>query len=159
LSRVYDRLIRLPVSTVLARALLLAWQVRPGRGLRVRGFLRLHLDGTLSLGEDVRINSGARNYVGIERRLSIWVKSGAEVFIGNRVGILNSTIIAFKSVEILDDVFIGGGCQIYDTDFHPLTPELRADPLAQAVARPIRIGPRAFVGASCLILKGVTIGE
>ena len=45
--------------------------------------------------------------------------------IGDEVGISNSTIISSKCVRIGAQAFIGGGCSIYDTDFHELHPEDR----------------------------------
>ena len=49
---------------------------------------------------------------------------------------------------------------MYTTDFHSLDPQIRAsaeDTLHKACA-PVRICEGAFIGAHCIILKGVTIG-
>ena len=54
---------------------------------------------------------------------------------------------------------IGGDCDIYDTDFHELTPEARENRDGSVGKAPVTIGPRAFVGAGSRVLKGVTIGE
>jgi acetyltransferase-like isoleucine patch superfamily enzyme len=64
-----------------------------------------------------------------------------------------------KSVRILRETFVGGGTRIYDTDFHQLESEDRILNRGPVPVAPVVIGPRAFVGGHCTILKGVTIGE
>lgn len=55
---------------------------------------------------------------------------------------------------------IGGGTCIYDTDFHPLSPEDRlADKNENTVNSPVVIESNVFIGANSTILKGVTIGK
>ena len=53
---------------------------------------------------------------------------------------------------------IGGGTNIYDTDFHPIQIEARHanQPANNA---PITICDNAFIGGHTTILKGVTVGE
>ena len=83
---------------------------------------------------------------------------GAVLEIGNNVGISGSTINATTRVYIGDNVLIGSGCLITDTDSHPLSPvdrEKKIDPKS----KPISIERNVFIGARSIILKGVTIGE
>lgn len=54
---------------------------------------------------------------------------------------------------------IGGGCDIYDTDFHELAPGDREKRTGLVGRGKVTIGPHAFVGAGSRVLKGVTIGE
>jgi acetyltransferase-like isoleucine patch superfamily enzyme len=105
------------------------------------------------------MNSGAANYVGIDRRVSFWVGPGASVSIGDGCAISNSTFVSLASISILHDTFIGGGCEVFDSDFHPLDADERIANSVAAPVGPVEIGPRAFVGAGCMILKGVRIGE
>jgi acetyltransferase-like isoleucine patch superfamily enzyme len=80
--------------------------------------------------------------------------------IGRNVGLSGTTIVCARSVTIEDDVYIGGGCNIYDTDFHSISPEARlARPDSTVKTAPILIKRRSFVGAHTTILKGVVIGE
>jgi acetyltransferase-like isoleucine patch superfamily enzyme len=79
--------------------------------------------------------------------------------IGNGAGISSSTIVALEDISIGDQVFIGGDCKIYDTDFHQLQPQARLQNIGRVPSAPIRIGPRAFIGGHCIILKGVSVGE
>jgi acetyltransferase-like isoleucine patch superfamily enzyme len=119
----------------------------------------LTVHGALRIGAAVRINSGRENYVGIDRRLSIWVAPGAEVVIHDGCALSNSTLVALQRIVLHHDTFVGGGCEIYDSDFHPLEAPARIGGQVPAPTGAIEIGPRAFIGAGSIILKGVTIGE
>jgi acetyltransferase-like isoleucine patch superfamily enzyme len=154
----WARWVHAPFWTAAARLSLWMWGASVGRGLSVRGPLRLYVSGRLSLGRGVTINSGPSNCVGGDRRMSIRVGKGAELIIGNGCGLSNSTIFATVRIVIHDETFIGGGCDIYDSDFHPLAPEDRQAGRPAASAG-VEIGPRAFLGSHSIILKGVTIGE
>jgi acetyltransferase-like isoleucine patch superfamily enzyme len=133
-----------------------------GRRLRVRGPLRLHCHrtGTIRIGDDCRIQSGfAGNPVGGGERFAIWVGPGGRLTLGDRVGLSNSTIVCMRSVSVENEVFIGGGTKIYDTDFHSLQAEERRQPGNPGVrTAPITIARGAFIGGHCLVLKGTTIG-
>ena len=56
---------------------------------------------------------------------------------------------------------MGGGNSIYTTDFHSLDPTIRAsnEDMKHRKCAPVVIEDNVFVGAKCIILKGVTIGE
>jgi len=72
----------------------------------------------------------------------------------------NSAIVCVNSITIGDNVMIGGSCKIWDTDFHPIDPDMRKkDPNKNFKSRPIIIKDNAFIGGCSIILKGVTIGE
>jgi acetyltransferase-like isoleucine patch superfamily enzyme len=81
------------------------------------------------------------------------------VRIGDGCGLSNLTIVCRESIDILEGTLIGGGCRIYDNDFHQLDPEARLANQGNVASAPICIGPRAFVGGHCIVLKGVKIGE
>jgi len=159
MSRAYQELLLGPASTLWSRLALWSWGASAGGDLRVYGRPRLHVRGRLAIGSSVRLISGAANYVGAGRRLAIWVGPGAELHIGDGCGISNSTFVCLHRIEVLAGTFIGGGCGIYDTDFHPLDPDDRLAGRGPVPAAPVRIGPRAFVGGHCIVLKGSTIGE
>lgn len=153
-----DRILT-PLDTMLARLSLWAWAAEIGRSFVVKGRLRLYLAGQLRIGNRVRMNSGRANFVGIDRRLSIWVGSNAAVTIEDGCAISNSLISCRRQITIKSDTFIGGGCEIWDNDFHPLDPAARINGSPEIGSGPISIGPRAFVGAYTIVLKNVIIGE
>jgi acetyltransferase-like isoleucine patch superfamily enzyme len=122
--------------------------------------LSLHWTAQLSIGRDCMINSGFTvNPVGGYRKTGIYLGPGANLAIGNASGISNSTIVCLQKIEIQDHVFIGGGCQIYDTDFHSLDEKLRGTSLDRPENRPVILKEGCFVGGHSLILKGVVIGR
>lgn len=74
----------------------------------------------------------------------------------------NVAITAFMSVRIGDNVLIGAGVKIYDTDFHPLEAEYRYGDCKSneyTKCRSIIIEDGAFIGAHSIILKGSNIGK
>lgn len=127
---------------------------------QIRGRIHLAGKGEIHFGRNIKINSSFRsNQVGLSSRTAISVASGARVTIGDDVGISNSLIYAWKSIKIEKNVLIGGGCQIYDTDFHSIGYEARVhqgDNKTKTAEVVIREG--SFIGASSIILKGVEIG-
>jgi acetyltransferase-like isoleucine patch superfamily enzyme len=86
------------------------------------------------------------------------VRPTAILRIGNNVGISGSTISSTTSIFIGDNVLIGSGCLITDSDAHPLHDSERSDP-KKIGTHPIHIGNNVFIGARATILKGVTLGE
>ena len=84
----------------------------------------------------------------------------SKLIIGDNVGISGSSICASVGVTIGNNVLIGSGCLITDSDAHPLDWKDRRKDLFNKVSRaPIVIGNDVFIGARCIILKGVTIGD
>lgn len=83
------------------------------------------------------------------------------ISIGNNVGMSQSAIICHHSITIGDNVKIGGGVKVYDTNFHSLNPSVRRNrdlDLKEKKCRPVVIEHDAFIGAASIILSGVTIG-
>lgn len=113
----------------------------------------------ISIGRNVRINSCiSANPIGASTRTILFAKGSGKILIGNNCGISNAVIFATKSIEIGNDVLIGGGTRIYDTDFHWLDYDKRMrEPGGDS--KSVRIKDGAFIGADCIILKGVTVGE
>lgn len=81
----------------------------------------------------------------------------AKIFIGNNVGISGSVISATKQISIGNNVLIGSGCIICDSDAHPIHPHERNNNNLTK-SSPIEIEDDVFIGARCIILKGVRIG-
>jgi acetyltransferase-like isoleucine patch superfamily enzyme len=133
-----------------------------GRGLRVRGALRLHCHRTarIRIGDGCRIHSGFGNPVGSHARMTLWVGPQGSLTLGNRVGLSNSTIVCMDAVSIGDDALVGGDCKIYDTDFHSVRAADRSRPGNPGTrTSPVAISRQVFVGGHSVLLKGVSIGE
>ena len=86
-------------------------------------------------------------------------RSGAVLEVGEDCGFTGTTLVAADRITIGDRVLVGGNASIVDFDFHPLTPEGRAEAINAGAAAHILIGDDVFVGTGALVLKGVTIGE
>ena len=138
--------------------------VKCGRGLKALGRPRINvsLGGKATIGNHFYIRTGqAYTEVG---SLGSRILVGPRGFlkIGDNVGMSNTTIVADCSVTIGDNVMIGGGVQIFDTNFHSTDPAVRTsghetrDDVKEA---PIVIGSHVFIGANAIICKGVTLGD
>src|SRR5499427_976704 len=79
------------------------------------------------------------------------IRLGAGAFLN-----FNCVILDVVEVMIGDGVQIGPGVQILTAD-HPRDPDLRASGLE--FGRPVRIGRNVWIGASAIILPGVSIGD
>jgi len=82
----------------------------------------------------------------------------ARLEVGNGFAMTGGSLVCATSITIGDRVLVGANCDIIDTDFHPLLPEARNAGLPASKA-PIVIESDVFIGANCIVLKGVTIGR
>jgi acetyltransferase-like isoleucine patch superfamily enzyme len=126
-------------------------------------YVSVAIGGIFSIGKNLCMNNGIRgNPIGCFNRCTFFVDKGANLKIGSNLGISQAAIICHLSIEIGDNVKIGGGARIYDTDFHSIDPELRLNPktdFANKRKLPVVIEDNVFIGAYSTILKGVTIGR
>ena len=129
--------------------------------LKINGVIKIDNKGKLSFGSNCTINSGnEHNPVGMGNETQFYLSHNAEVFIGNNVGISNSLFFSQQRIEVEDDVMFGGGCQIFDTDFHSIQYSSRIlNGDNNIKTKPVLIKKGAFVGCNSIVLKGVTIGE
>lgn len=119
------------------------------------------VSGTLSIGTHFMCNNSMKsNSIGVIQPCLFNINPEGRLFIGNNVGISGSTIRVSQSVTIGDNVLIGSGCLITDTDAHPLDWHDRLEGRSEKTqSAPIVIGNHVFIGARSIILKGVTIGD
>ena len=118
--------------------------------------------GRFSLGKNFAMNNGIKgNPIGCYERCTFFVDRDSEIIIGDNVGISQAALISHCSIQIGNNVKIGGGTSVYTTDFHSLDPIIRAsnEDMKHRKSAPVTIEHDAFIGARCIILKGVTIGE
>lgn len=127
----------------------------------INGRIRLRSLGVLNIKKNVKINSGFKyNPIGGQAFMSITVCENAELVIGEGSGVSNSTIYCSRKIIIGKNVFIGGDCRIYDTDFHSINISNRLEtPDKNVKQKEVVIKDGVFVGAGSIILKGSIIGE
>lgn len=118
----------------------------------------------ITIGDDFHLTSGdginpiSRNIRGcIHTELP-----NTTITIGNHVGMSSPSIWIRESLTIGDHVRIGGNCLIMDTDTHQIDylarRRGRGDKSSIIKSAPISIEDDVWIGANCIILKGVTIG-
>ena len=142
------------------------WQLRGVLKLIKRNWLMVKLlhqpNGTLTIGSHFKCNNRIKsNSIGLIQPCVFNISTpGSRLTIGNNVGISGSSICATTSVTIGDNVLVGSGCLITDTDAHPINYLDRRENKPNAtLSKPIVIGNDVFIGARSIILKGVTIGD
>lgn len=105
------------------------------------------------------------NYLNVawSTKCLIEVEANAKLIIGKNSGMSGGMIYCAESIIIGEYVNIGGGTKIYDTNFHSLNWKDRRFPLSldrqNTKTAPVIIDDDVFIGANCIIGKGVHIGE
>ena len=157
--------VRMPFEKIYTYIILKGNGVQFARNLICYGIpeISVHKSATFIIGDKCTINTGIKfNPIGRYTPSFFMVRENAVLKIGNNVGISSTAIICHKEIIIDDNVKIGGGVCIYDTDFHSIDPLLRQDSIKDkksTISKPVRIKKNVFIGAHATILKGVTIGE
>lgn len=146
--------------------------IKYGENLNIYNNIYIHIrdEGVITIGNNFTFSSGSginplcRNIKG-----EIFIDKGAEIIIGNKVGISSASLFAKEKIVIGNGVNIGGDCIIMDTDAHNLDWRVRArlrcdengniiNDTATAKSAPIIIEDNVLIGTRCIVLKGVTIG-
>ena len=142
------------------------WQLRGGVKIIKSSWLNKLLlksrNGELIIGRNFKCNNKVKsNSIGLIQPCVFNISFPySRIEIGNNVGISGSSICARKKVKIGNNVLIGSGCLITDSDAHPIDWIDRRDAREDKVrCAPVIIGNDVFIGARSIILKGVTIGD
>jgi carbonic anhydrase/acetyltransferase-like protein (isoleucine patch superfamily) len=134
-----------------------AWGVKLSRGIRFYGLARFkrYPQSSILIGEKCTFRSSQRaNFFGLNHGCLLSTHSRiAEIVIGKGSGFSGTSLSAYESVKIGSGVLCGANTVITDFDWHPI----RA--AGQMASRPVVIEDRVWLGANCLVLKGVRIGE
>lgn len=154
----------LKVSSFLCRIVLLfklyCLNIPHGRIHTGGGIMRIRVSrkGKVLLGDN--IDFANRWEVGYPLTCYIRVGGNGILRIGSNVGINSSSIFCDNSITIGNNVLIGGGCQIFDTNFHNINYIERRNPDTNGISKtaPIVIEDDVFIGGHCIIQKGVRVG-
>lgn len=162
--RMYYRIIRIVLTictTFWNRIAMLMHGVQYGKGFRSCGnILFRRYGGRICFGDNVSINSHQiSDPIGGDSKTIMVATASGSIRIGNRVGISNTAFFSSCSIVVEDDVCIGAGCKVYDTDFHSIYPSKRLNGNTDVKSAPVVIKNKSFIGGHSIILKGVTIGE
>lgn len=106
------------------------------------------LRGNIRWGKNIIVNSGFySNLYGLFQRTILYAYNGAEIVIGNDVGMSGVTLNARKRIEIGDGTLLGGNVKIFDHDFHATDFRFRnPDVIEKIGVSPVFIGARCFIG-------------
>jgi len=125
--------------------------------------IQVSMNAKLKIGYNFHMNNGERfNPIGRNSKCFLIVRNDGELIINNNVGISSCAINCQLKITIEDNVKIGGGVCIYDSDFHSLNYEDRKEFSKDSInikALPVVVKENVFIGAHSTILKGVVIGE
>lgn len=136
-----------------------------GSHTRIRGSFKLNLEkgGKLKIGDNFSLASGLMiNPLGRNLKSMFCVENKAQLIIGDNVGMSNVSLWSKKSIIIGNNVKIGAGVIIMDSDMHSLDHILRREyttDFMNAKSSEIIIKDDVFIGVNSIITKGVTIGE
>ena len=152
------------------RLLLEAYDIQFGRRSQINNKVYLSGMGQICIGDDFVLSSGdSINPICRNMRAALYTMTPeARIEIGNRVGISSSCLWAKERITIGNDVNIGGDCILIDNDAHPHDYIKRRDDYMKEVGwesylktiptASIQIEDDVWIGARCIILKGVHIG-
>lgn len=142
--------------------------IRYGKNIKVNNKIYIRGWGSIIIGDDFRFTSGdSINPICRNLRGEIYFDSpDAKIIIGDRVGMSSTCLRAKTKITIGNDVKIGGDCLIMDSDSHSHNYVRRRFGYNKASSdkndinpsAPITIEDDVWIGARCMILKGVTIG-
>jgi acetyltransferase-like isoleucine patch superfamily enzyme len=149
------------LTNILAHIILKSKGVSISKNVSFRGipYVRRYPESKIYFGENSRFNS-------LKKSVELYIASpctfitcghGAKIIIGKNVGGTSISLLAKNSITIGNNVLMGHGTTIMDSDFHHPDPNLRNS--KNKPNRPIVIEDNVFLGKSCTVLKGVTIGE
>ena len=86
-------------------------------GIKFYGDTIFDLKGKVSIGKNFICRSGIENCI-ISGQSKIVVRPKGTLIIGDNSGISNTTIHCYEKVEIGNNVNVGAGTIIFDTNFH-----------------------------------------
>lgn len=165
LLRKIIRYISYHITNIYSQIILNGNGVIYGKHLKCNGIpvIDVHRTAKMIVGSYCTFNSSINsNPIGRYTPCMFIVRENAQLIIGNKVGISSAAIVCQNSITIENNVKIGGGVCIYDTDFHSIDSNQRkysTEDFKHKKTSPVLIKENAFIGAHSTILKGVTIGK
>lgn len=133
-----------------------------GKNVFIRGAILFSGSKNVVIGNDVYINSCEKsNPIGGNIRCYFKTFGKGEITIQDGCRISNTAICSSVGISIGRNVYVGGDCRIYDTDFHSVKyiNRIKGGNDRDIMSNPVTIKDGAFIGASSIILKGVCIGR
>lgn len=150
------------VSTNLSYLFCKVYKIELGKGCRFwkRPVFYKEVGAKIVIGNECIIRSDFdSNLVGVNRRSIISAHTNnAVISIGNNCAFSGVSLSSKVSIQIGDNVLVGANSMITDFDWHSFDP-LDRDNKNKIKAKKIIIEDNVWIGAYCIILKGVKIGK
>jgi serine acetyltransferase len=117
------------------------------------------INGNVFIRSGVLISLRDGNVLGINGPVRLSTSPHAGIYIGDRFQASGVVMYASKGIFIGDNVMMGPGVTIIDSNMHPIDPVSRAASATDIKSKEIVIGDNVWLGKGVTVLKGVTIGE
>jgi len=139
-------------------------KVTLGKKLKIKGWPYIHIknNSKLILGDNVTLNSSNYGYhINMFKSVKILIDGhNAEIKIGSNSRIHGTCLHAISKITIGENCLIAANCQILDSNGHEVLMDAPFNRLkTHDKPKPISIGNNVWIGANCIILKGVNIGD
>ena len=119
-------------------------------------------NGKLILGDNVSLKSNPRSYhMHMHSPVKLMAdRKNAVIIIGDNTRINGACIHAYERIEIGKNCLIAANTQIFDGSGHDLSMDDTSNRInTEGSSKPIKIYDNVWIGANCIIMPGVTIGE
>ena len=156
----FPSVLRLKYSTKYYRWLFRKKGITFGSNMSIKGRISVIGLGRIVIGDNFCMTSGDHiNPISANIQASFFTDSpDAKIIIGDNVGMSSTRIWIHEGLTIGNNVKIGGGVLLIDTDCHPFDYSVRRNSNAGTCSAPIVIEDDVWIGAQSIVLKGVTIG-
>ena len=153
-------ILRLKYSSKYYRWLFRKKGITFGNNMSIMGRISVIGMGKIVIGDNFYMSSGEHiNPISSNLQASFFTDSpNAKIRIGDNVGMSSTRIWIHKELTIGNNVKIGGGVLLIDTDCHPIDFSARRNSNDGTCSAPIVIEDDVWIGAQSIVLKGVTIG-
>lgn len=157
----FSTTLRIKFYPYINRMILRSYGAVLGKNIQIPGKVHWFIwGGKVRIGDNFYFSSGdAVNPLCSNLQGAIYVEKGASLTIGDDVGMSSTRMWIHNSIKIGNHVKIGGCVLMTDTDVHPMDFMARRSSNEGTKSAPIVIEDDVWIGAHCIILKGVTIGE
>lgn len=160
----FSYIFKLALFSFLARIVLFYKTHKLCKVNSIGGIPYFGIKGSLHIGETAKVrfvNNFRWSTLGVPRRCKLYVYKNAELIFKGKAGLSNAVIVATKKIVIGNNVMIGGGVTIIDSDFHSMDYNdwFTDNDALKAKSLPVIIEDNVFIGMNSIILKGVHIGK
>lgn len=133
--------------------------IQHGKNLRVFDKVLLNVKGYVQIGHNFMFTSSdGINPISSNLQGCMYVEKTGTVEIGDNVGMSSTRMWISNHLTIGNHVKVGACCLIIDTDTHQIDYLQRRKEEGHINSAPITIEDDVWIGAHCIVLKGVTIG-